>query len=205
MGIRGWMRPNYKHDLSDSFFIDSDNVSWITKLKLGPQIMVLRFNKKSFFDTILAFTPNWDYKEIGKGNYSEENRNSTVIEKILLKCDVLDGSVINGVRQQKLYRFVLDKSSGYKVVSQPETVVYKEKNKCVLNGITFYLENDNHEDVEINGKTLTFTVQMVKFWTIDWVFKNLKLIVISLVKKTKQKTLMLRYRITKKLVKRLSY
>ena len=47
--IRGRMRPNHKHDISDSIIIDSDNVSLITNWRLGPQIMVLRFDENSFF------------------------------------------------------------------------------------------------------------------------------------------------------------
>ena len=52
------MQPNHKHDKSDSIIIDSDKVSLITKLRLGPQIMVSRFDKKMFFNTTLGFTPN---------------------------------------------------------------------------------------------------------------------------------------------------
>ena len=109
------MRPNHKHDLSCSFLIDSDNVSLITKLQLGPKIMGLRFKKKSFFYTILGFAPYWDYKDFGNENYSEKNRNLTVIDKTHLKCECFDGSVLNGDRQPILYSFVLDKPSGYKV------------------------------------------------------------------------------------------
>ena len=33
------------------------------------------------------------------------------------------------------------------------------------NTISFYLENDNHEEVDFNGETLTFTSQMIKIST----------------------------------------
>ena len=79
-----------------------------------------------------------------------------------MKCDAIDGSVVNGVRQPILYKFVLDKPSGYKVFSEPETIHYKIINKSVLNTITFYLEDDNDEVVDFNGETLTFTLQMIK-------------------------------------------
>ena len=79
-----------------------------------------------------------------------------------MKCDAIDGSVVNGVRQPILYSFVLDKPSGYKVFSQPETIHYKKINKSVLNTITFYLEDDHNEEVNFNGETLTFTLQMNK-------------------------------------------
>ena len=82
-----------------------------------------------------------------------------------MKCDVIDGSVVNGLRQPILYSFVFDKKLGYKVFSEPETIHYKKINKSVLNTITFYLEDDNNEEVDFNGETLTFTLQMIKIWT----------------------------------------
>ena len=46
--------------------------------------------------------------------------------------------------------------------SEPETIHYKKINKSVLNTITFYLEDDNNKEVNYNGETLTFTLQMIK-------------------------------------------
>ena len=79
-----------------------------------------------------------------------------------MKCDAIDGSVVDGVRQPILYSFVLDKPSGYEVFCEPETIHYKKINKSVLNTITFYLEDDNNKVVDFNGETLTFFLQMIK-------------------------------------------
>ena len=79
-----------------------------------------------------------------------------------MKCDVIDGSVVNSLRQPILYSFVLNKKPGYKVFSEPETIHYKKLNKPVLNIITFYLEDETNEEVNFNGETLTFTLQMIK-------------------------------------------
>ena len=49
-----------------------------------------------------------------------------------------------------------------------------------MNTITFYLEDDNNEEVNYNQETVTFTLQMIKIWTIKWTLKNLKLIVFAL-------------------------
>ena len=38
----------------------------------------------------------------------------------------------------------------------------------------FYLENDNNEEINFNGETLTFTLQMIKIWTTKWLLINLK-------------------------------
>ena len=90
----------------------------------------------------------------------------STIDKIHLKCDVIDGILVNDLRQPILFSFVLDKPSGYKVFCEVETIHYKKLNKSVSNTIIFYLEDDNHEEVDFNGETLTFTVQLVKICTI---------------------------------------
>ena len=78
-----------------------------------------------------------------------------------MKCDVINGSVVDGVRQPILYSFVSDKPSGYKVFCEPETILYKKRNKSILNTITFYLEDDENKEIDFNGETLTFTLQMI--------------------------------------------
>ena len=141
--------------------IEYDDITRKTKLVVRSGIIAIRFDEKSFFSTILGFTSGWDYKHYNK--YTSQNVvNLGSINKIHLKCDVIDGSVVNGLRQPILYSFVLDKLPGYKVFSEPETIHYKKINKSVLNTITFYLEDDNNEQVDFNGETLTFTLQMIK-------------------------------------------
>ena len=79
-----------------------------------------------------------------------------------MKCDVIDGSVVNGLKRPILYSFVSDKLPGYKVFCETETIHYKKLNKSILNTIIFYLENDNNKEVKFNQETLTFTLQMIK-------------------------------------------
>ena len=80
-----------------------------------------------------------------------------------MKCDCIDGSIQDGLRQPILFSFKLDKPSGYKVFCEPETIHFKKINKSVLKTITFYSEDNNNEVVNFNGETLTFTLQMIKF------------------------------------------
>ena len=124
-------------------------------------IVAIRFHEKSFFSTILGFTSGWDYKHYNK-YISQKILNLVSTNEIHLKCDVIDGSLVDGLRQPILYSFVLDKKPGYKVFSEPETIHYKKINKSVLNIITFYLGDDNDEEVNSNGETLTFTLQRIR-------------------------------------------
>ena len=130
----------------------------------------LRFDKQSFFHTLLGFSPYWDYKPNNSshvlipGVYPSDYiiLNLNTIDKIQLKCDCIDGSIQDGVRQPILFSFVLDKPSGYKVFCEPETIHYKKINKSVLNTIIFCLEDDNNKEVNFNQETLTFALQMIK-------------------------------------------
>ena len=152
--------------------IEYDDFTMKTKLiltRFGSTFGTLRFDEKSFFNSILGFTPHWDYKPtIALHAYSprvyisDKILNLNTVNKIRLKCDVIDGSVQNGLRHPVLFSFVLVKKPGYNFFSEPETFHYKKINKSVLNTITFYLEDDNNNEVDFNGETLTFTLQMIK-------------------------------------------
>ena len=123
--------------------IEYDDISMKTKIILkyigGQNMLVLgtlRFDERSFFHTLLGFIPYWGYKTPGAYT-SDKILNINTVNKIHLKCDVIDGSVVDGVRQPILYSFVLDKKPGYKVFCETETILYKKINKSVLNTKTF--------------------------------------------------------------------
>ena len=65
----------------------------------------LRFDERSCFHTLLGFEPHWDYKPTNSnhvvfpGVYTcDKIQNLSTTKKFHLKCDVIDGSVVDGVR-----------------------------------------------------------------------------------------------------------
>ena len=154
------LQPEYPGP-SNVIVIDFDDITRKTKLDVKSGIIAIRFDEKSIFSTILGFTPGWDYKHYNK-YISQKIVNLSNTNKIHLKCECINGSIQNGLRQPILFSFVLNKPAGYKILCEPETIHYKKINKSVLNPITFYLEDDNNEEVDFIGETLTFTLQMIK-------------------------------------------
>ena len=146
---------------NSEILIRLDDVTRKTKLVVNSGIIAVRFDEKSFFGTILGFTAGWDYKHHNQ-YLSQKIVNLSNTNKIHLKCDAIDGSVVDGVRQPILYSSILDKPSGNKVICEPEPIHYKKINKSVLNTITFYLEDDSDKVVNFNQETMTFTLQMIK-------------------------------------------
>ena len=88
--------------------------------------------------------------------------NITGIDKVHLKCDCIDGSIVDGVREPILYSFDLGSPPGHKIYKEPGVKLFKKINKPVLSHVTFYLEDDDHKPVDFNGELISFTCQLFK-------------------------------------------
>ena len=86
---------------SNTIVIEFDDITRKTKLVVKEGIIAIRFDEKPFFNTVLGFTPGWDYKHYNK-YVSQKIINLSNTNKIHLKCDVIDGSIVDGIRQSIL-------------------------------------------------------------------------------------------------------
>ena len=144
------------HESDYDFKIDiiPDTISMKSVLTTSNSI---HFNSR--LNILLGFT-NKDYPP---GTHtSEKPVMITTTDKNHLKCDCVDGSIVNGIREQILFSFNLSAPPGYKIINNPTTVLYKKINKTRLDQIQFFLEDSNHNPVDFNNETLTFTIQIIK-------------------------------------------
>ena len=131
----------------------------------------LIFTERSFFYTILGFTQSRSYPlddidshyQIIAGSYkSDKPINITGIDKIHLKCDCIQGSIVNGKREPILYSFALSSPPGHKIYKEPRVKLFKKIKKSVLSHITFYFEDDDYKPVDFHSETISFTCQLIK-------------------------------------------
>ena len=148
--------------------ISIDERNYKTDLEINQTLI---FTNKSFFYTILGFTQSHSYPlddiegfyQLIAGSYkSERPINITGVDKVHLKCDCIDGSIVNGIREPILYSFALDQPPGHKIYKEPKIKLFKKINKSVLSQITFYFEGDDYKAVDFNGETISFTCQLIK-------------------------------------------
>ena len=93
-----------KGDQDGTMQIEYDDVTMKTKLILtsfGSTFGLLRFDEKPFFSKLLGFKPNWVYKPTNAIHAdnpdvycSDINLNLSAFDKIHLKCNVIDGSIV---------------------------------------------------------------------------------------------------------------
>ena len=148
-----------KQKLSDSDFefefnIEADTISMKSVLTTSNPIY---FNSK--LNELLGFTMEY---YIQGTHISEKPVMITTTDKVHLKCDCVDGSIVNGIREQILFSFNLSAPPGYKIIKEPNIILYKKINKTRLDSIQFFLEDNNHNPVDFNSETLTFTIQIIK-------------------------------------------
>ena len=137
-----------------SINIEADTISMKSVLTTSNPIY---FNSK--LNELLGFT---DTNYIEGTHISEKPVMITTTDKVHLKCDCVDGSIVNGIREQILFSFNLSAPPGYKIIKEPNIILYKKINKTRLDSIQFFLEDNNHNPVDFNGETLTFTIQIIK-------------------------------------------
>ena len=97
-----------------------DDFSMKTKIILtcyGGTFGTLKSHETTFLITFVGFTPYWDFKPTNANHV--DSRSAYTNEKILklstkdkihLKCDAVDGCVVDGPREAKLFSFVLKTS-----------------------------------------------------------------------------------------------
>ena len=143
-----------------------------TKLKSNLRTyQTLVFTDKSFFYTIQGFTqlhqgPLNDidgFYQILPGSYkSDRPINITGVDKTHLKCDCIQGSIVNGIREPILYSFALSSPPGHKINKETRVKLFEKINKSVLSHITIYLEDDDYKPVDFHNETVSFTCQLIK-------------------------------------------
>ena len=142
------------------------------RLKSNSKInQTLFFTEKSPFCTIFGFTRSHSYPlgdieefyQLIAGSFkSDRPINVTGIDKIHLKCDCIQGSIVNGAREPILYSFAFSSPLGHKIYKEPSVKLFEKVNKSVLSHITFYSEDVDHNLVDFNDETIDFNRQLVK-------------------------------------------
>ena len=130
----------------------------------------LIFTNKSFFNEKLGFVRPLcfllddieRFYQLIVGSYkSDKHINIAGIEKIHLKCDCINASIVNGIRESVLNSFAFDQPTKRKKYKEPRMKFFRKLNKSVLSRITFYLEDDDHKPVHFHKETVSFTSQLI--------------------------------------------
>ena len=112
--------------------ITIDDIRLKSNLKINQTLI---FTEKFFFYTILGFTQSKSYplddidgfyQLIADSYKSNKPINIAGNDKIHLKCDCIQGSIVNGIREPILYSFALSSPPGHKIYKEPRVKFLKK-------------------------------------------------------------------------------
>ena len=115
------------------------------------------FNSK--LNELLGFTMEY---YIQGTHISEKPVMITTTDKGHLKSGCVDGSIVNGIREQTLFSINLSALPEYQTMKEPNIILYKivfytKK----LDSIQFFFKDSNHNPVDNISEALTFTIQII--------------------------------------------
>lgn len=84
------------------------------------------------------------------------------VNSILVHCDLISGSYVDGAAQPTLYSFFPGVSPGYKVVSSPHNLIYLPVTKNVVYSIRIWLTDQTDKPINLRGETLTIRLHLRK-------------------------------------------
>ena len=144
-------------------------------IRLRSKLNINQFSiltEKPFVYTILAFIQSHSrplgkingYFQFSPGTYKKGKKTNHIAgsNKVCLKCNCINGSIVNGIREPILYNFALKKPPGRKIYKESRIKLFKKIYKPVLSQRIFYLEDNDLKPVDFNGETISKTFQLGK-------------------------------------------
>ena len=88
---------------------------------------------------------------------SEHIINILSVNSILVHCDVIESSRLNGRQAPIIYTFFPDASPGDKIISVPRHLIYIPLTLNIISHMTCWVTDQNGKELDLQGEELTLT------------------------------------------------
>ena len=129
-------------------------------LEIKDDTTVVDFDVDNSLRTVLGFKAK-QYKKSGVYE-SEDLVNILSVNTILVHCDIIEGSCVNGSLAPVIYNFFPDVSPGEKIVSQPLHLIYIPLTMDVIPSMSCWLTDQTGREINLRGEELTLTFHVRK-------------------------------------------
>ena len=110
------------------------------------------FRRYNSINSLLGF----DSKLYTSGfNESENMVNILTIKSILVNIDIISDSHVNGSTQPIIYSFFSDVYPGYKIIENPQNLLYLPITADTIHSITIWLTDQNGDEPNLLGENLS--------------------------------------------------
>ena len=107
---------------------------------------------KNSLRSVLGF----ESKVYNEGRHESENTvNIMSINSILVHCNLIGSSYLNGTLQPIIYSFFPNVSPGAKIVEKPSNIIYLPVSSDLIYQMTAWLTDQNNKPIDLRGEVLT--------------------------------------------------
>jgi hypothetical protein len=129
-------------------------------LEIRDASTIVDFKVDNSLRTVLGFNDK-RYKK--KGRFESENIvNILNVNSILVHCDIVAASRLNGVETPVIYNFFPSASPGEKIVEETRHLIYLPLSLDVITSMTSWLTDQNQRALDLRGEELTLTFHVRK-------------------------------------------
>ena len=141
----------------DKVVVSPDNTFLQVELEVKDKEYEVDFRVEHSLCTVLGF--NARIYTLGK--YSSENTVDIMsVNSIMVHCDIIVGSRLNGVEAPIIYNFFPDARPGDKIISTPKNLIYVPLTMDVISHMTCWLTDQSGKELDLRGEELTITFYM---------------------------------------------
>ena len=121
---------------------------------------VVDFNVKNSIRSVLGFAAK---QYVGGKRYESENKIDIVrVQSILVHCDIIKPSRVNGVPAPVIYNFFPNVSPAEKIVCQPKHLMYVPLSLSVISSMTAWITDQEGRTLDVLEERLTLSFHIRK-------------------------------------------
>ena len=129
-------------------------------LEIRSDTTIVDFNIENSIRSVLGFEAK---KYVGGKRYESESKvNILRVDSILVHCDVINASRVNGTLAPVIYNFFPNVSPADKIVCQPQHLIYIPLSLCTISSMTAWITDQEGRVLDIGGERLTLTFHIRK-------------------------------------------
>ena len=129
-------------------------------LEIMKDSTIVNFDVDNSIYNVLGFEKK-TYKG-GKRYQSENKVNILSVNSILVHCDVIKPSRVNGILKPIIYNFFPNVSPGEKIVIQPQHLIYVPLTMNFISSMTVWITDQDENLLDLRGQQLTLTFHIRK-------------------------------------------
>ena len=129
-------------------------------LDITSDTTIVDFDVKNSIRSILGFEAK---KYVGGKRYESENKiNIICVHSILVHCDIINSSRVNGMPAPVIYNFSPNVSPAEKIVCQPKHLMYVPLSLSVISSMTAWITDQEGRTLDLHGERLTLAFHIRK-------------------------------------------